>query len=74
MARKGPLKRGQNKNQQFNRLKRTLLEKANEFSLLCEADVYFAISHKGKYYTYISNPKWRPSDEEIVRVQFRAGE
>ncbi len=72
MALKRPLVKGKNENQQFNKRKKSLLKKANELSLLCEADVYLAISRKGKYYTYESDQMWRPTNEQIVRVTLPA--
>ena len=53
--------------EKFQRRKKSLVSKANELKLLCDADVYLLIRRRGKFYTYSSLANsWPPSPETIV--------
>jgi hypothetical protein len=50
-----------------------MFHKVNELHVLSGADVYLAIRRKSKLTMYNSDPKWIPSEEQIVGVELHSG-
>jgi hypothetical protein len=70
MALKMTRKVTKNTREKFRTRKNTILKKADQLRLHCQADVYVLLRYQGKYYGYTSvdEASWPPSSESIVRL------
>jgi len=59
--------------EKFHKRKCSCLKKAHKLRQLCQAEVYVAIYHNSRWYTYTSFRKsqWPSSDSEIVRLKYQ---
>ena len=57
-------------NEKFRKRKRSLMNKADQLSRLCQADIYLVVSRDNQHFTYSSTDKsgWPPSSDELACV------